>query len=106
VMPFTSAARTSFPVQPSSLRNGDGLWPEFKPWLSIKPSTRHIAKSSRNWRLSPVSFHGQTKMESLMKCQAANLHYLVVEPRLVEEHEIPSTSILPVTFLTSSPPQT
>lgn len=28
-------------------------------------------------------------MESLMKWQAANLHYLVVEPDLVEEHEIP-----------------
>jgi hypothetical protein len=28
-------------------------------------------------------------MESLMKWRAANLHYLVVEPEVVQEHEIP-----------------
>ena len=33
--------------------------------------------------------HGQTKMESLMKWQASNLHYLVVERDLVQPHEIP-----------------
>ena len=72
-----------------SLRHGDGLWPEFDtvtfdhvehaPYQNI---IKELATLSRQ-------LHGQTKMESLLKWQAANLHYLVVEPSLVQEHEIP-----------------
>jgi hypothetical protein len=72
-----------------SLRNGDGLWPEYEtaafdhadhaPYRQV---VKELATLSRQ-------LHGQTKMESLMKWRAANLHYLVVEPTLVEAHEIP-----------------
>jgi hypothetical protein len=33
--------------------------------------------------------HGQTKMENLFKWNATQLHYLVVEPDLIADHEVP-----------------
>lgn len=72
-----------------SLLKGDSLWPEYEtaafersdhpPYLKV---VRALATLSRQ-------LHGQTKMENLFKWNAANLHYLVVEPELVADHEIP-----------------
>jgi hypothetical protein len=72
-----------------SLVKGDGLWPEYEtaafersdhpPYLKI---LKALATLSRR-------LHGQMKMENFFKWNAANLHYLVVEPGLVADHEIP-----------------
>ncbi len=72
-----------------SLLKGDGLWPEYETAAferSDHPPYRKVVKS-----LATISrqLHGQTKMENLFKWNAANLHYLVVEPGLVADHEIP-----------------
>ncbi len=72
-----------------SLLKGDGLWPEYEtaafersdhpPYLKVVKSLATISRQ----------LHGQTKMENLYKWNSANLHYLVVEPGLVADHEIP-----------------
>ena len=72
-----------------SLRRGDGLWPEFETVAfdqAEHPPYRKVLKS-----LATLSrqLHGETKMENLFRWNAANLHYLVVEPGIVSEHEIP-----------------
>ena len=49
---------------------------------SYRKTVRSLATLSRQ-------AHGETKMENLFKWNAANLHYLVVEPGLVRDHEVP-----------------
>jgi hypothetical protein len=76
-------------IHSPNLLKGDGLWPEYEtaafersdhpPYLKV---VKALATLSRQ-------LHGQTKMENLFKWNAANLHYLVVEPNLIEDHEIP-----------------
>lgn len=73
-----------------SLMRGDSLWPEYEtaafeksdhpPYLKV---VKALATLSRQLR-------SQTKMENLFKWNAANLHYLVVEPGLIADHEIPA----------------
>lgn len=72
-----------------SLRNGDGLWPEYETVAFDQAEHAPYRKVVKELATISRQLHGQTKMESLMKWQAANLHYLVVEPALVEAHEIP-----------------
>ncbi len=71
-MPFTSAARTSFLVQPSSWRNGDGLWPEFETVSFDQAENAPYRRVVKELATLSHQLHGQTKMESLMKWQAAN----------------------------------
>jgi hypothetical protein len=72
-----------------SLRNGDELWPEYESCAFER--TEHAPYRKIVTELATLSrqLHGETKMESLRKWRAANLHYLVVEPDLVRTHEIP-----------------
>ena len=72
-----------------SLRNGDGLWPEYETVTFDEAEHAPYRKVMKELATLSRQLHGQTKMESLMKWQAANLHYLVVEPKVVEPHEIP-----------------
>ena len=72
-----------------SLRNGDGLWPEYETVAFDQADHAPYRKVVKELATLSRQLHGQTKMESLMKWQAANLHYLVVEPGVVEPHEIP-----------------
>jgi hypothetical protein len=72
-----------------SLRNGDGLWPEYETVAFDQAEHAPYRKVVKELATLSRQLHGQTKMESLMKWQAANLHYLVVEPSVVQEHEIP-----------------
>lgn len=76
-------------IQCPSLLNGDSLWPEYETAAyerSDHPSYRKIVRT-----LATLSrqVHGQTKMENLFRWNAANLHYLVVEPDLIRDHEVP-----------------
>ena len=73
-----------------SLRNGDGLWPEYETVAFDRAEHAPYRKVVKELATLSRQLHGQTKMESLMKWQAANLHYLVVEPNVVEAHEIPA----------------
>ena len=73
-----------------SLRNGDGLWPEYETIAFDQTEHAPYRKVVKELATLSRQLHGQTKMESLMKWQAANLHYLVVEPALVQHHEIPA----------------
>jgi hypothetical protein len=72
-----------------SLRRGDGLWPEYESFDFDQAEHAPYRKVVKELGMLSRQLHGQTKMESLLKWQAANLHYLVVEPGLVEPHEIP-----------------
>ena len=72
-----------------SLRNGDGLWPEYQTVAFDQAEHAPYRKVVKELATISRQLHGQTKMEALMKWQAANLHYLVVEPGVVETHEIP-----------------
>ena len=72
-----------------SLRNGDGLWPDYETVAFDRAEHAPYRKVVEELVTLSRQLHGQTKMESLMKWQAANLHYLVVEPGVVEPHEIP-----------------
>jgi len=73
-----------------SLRHGDGLWPEYETVAFDQADHVPYRKIVKELATLSRQLHGQTKMESLMKWQAANLHYLVVEPGLVQQHEIPA----------------
>ena len=72
-----------------SLRNGDGLWPEYETVAFDAAEHAPYRRIVKELTTLSRQLHGQTKMESLMKWEAANLHYLVVEPSLVKPHEIP-----------------
>lgn len=76
-------------VHTPSLRNGDGLWPEYETAAYERSDHPPYRKLVRTLATLSRQLHGQTKMENLFKWNAANLHYLVVEPGIVEEHEIP-----------------
>jgi hypothetical protein len=72
-----------------SLRHGDALWPEYESFSFDEVEHASYHKVIKELGTLSRQLHGQTKMESLFKWQAANLHYLVVEPGLVDLHEIP-----------------
>ena len=72
-----------------SLRHGDGLWPEYDTYSLEQAEHAPYRKVLKEIGTLSRQLHGETKMESLLKWQAANLHYLVVEPAMVEAHEIP-----------------
>ncbi|MES2438244.1 MAG: hypothetical protein V4584_04230 [Verrucomicrobiota bacterium] len=72
-----------------SLLKGDSLWPEYETAAFERSDHPPYQKVVRALATLSRQLHGQTKMENLFKWNAANLHYLVVEPGLVAEHEIP-----------------
>jgi len=81
---------TRIRISSPSLLNGDGLWPEFETAAferSPDPEYRKVVKTLQSLR---YQIHGQTKMEKLMRWNAGNLHYLVVEPGIIREHEVPA----------------
>lgn len=77
-------------IQSPSLLNGDGLWPEYETAAFDLATDIEYRKTLKALKTLRFQVHGQTKMENLMKWNAANLHYLVVEPRIIREHEVPS----------------
>jgi hypothetical protein len=73
-----------------SLLNGDGLWPEYESAAFERCTDPVYRKTVRTLQTLKFQLHGQTKMENLLRWNAANLHYLVVEPGIAQTHEIPS----------------
>jgi hypothetical protein len=72
-----------------SLLKGDSLWPEYETAAFERSDHPPYVKVVKALATLSRQLHGQTKMENLFKWNAANLHYLVVEPDLVADHEIP-----------------
>jgi hypothetical protein len=72
-----------------SLRNGDGLWPEYETAAFERSDHPPYRKVVRSLAILSRQLHGQTKLENLFKWNAANLHYLVVEPDVITGHEVP-----------------
>ncbi len=71
-----------------SLLNGDGLWPEYESAAFARSDHPAYLILVKTFATLSRQLHGETKMENLFKWNAANLHYLVVEPDLVADHEI------------------
>lgn len=76
-------------IQCPSLLQGDSLWPEYESAAFHRSDHPPYLKLIKTLATLSRQLHGQTKMENLYKWNAANLHYIVVEPGLVEDHEIP-----------------
>jgi hypothetical protein len=77
-------------IQFPSLRQGDTLWPEYETVAYHRSDHPPYLKLVRALATLSRQLHGQTKMENLFKWNAANLHYLVAEPGVASEHEIPA----------------
>jgi hypothetical protein len=73
-----------------SLRRGDALWPEYETFSFGEAGHAAYGKVMRELATLARQLHGETKLETLRRWQAANLHYLVAEPGLIEEHEMPA----------------
>jgi hypothetical protein len=76
-------------IQCPSLLNGDSLWAEYESADFTRSDDPEYRKTVRTLQTLHRQVHGQTKMEKLLKWNAANLHYLVVEPGIIREHEVP-----------------
>ena len=72
-----------------SLRNGDALWPEYQTFNLEGADHAPYRKVIQELRTLTGQLHGQTKLEQLLKWEAANLHYLVAEPGIIEPPEVP-----------------
>ncbi len=71
------------------MRKGDELWPEYESYAFDQVEHAPYRKVLRELRMLSGQLYGQTKLETLLKWKAANLHYLVVEPGVLSDHELP-----------------
>ncbi|MDB6079315.1 MAG: hypothetical protein JWO82_3062 [Akkermansiaceae bacterium] len=76
-------------IHQPSLRNGDALWPEYESAAYERAEHPPYRKLVKTLATLSRQLQGQTKMENLFKWNAANLHYLVIEPGVAEDHETP-----------------
>lgn len=72
-----------------TLHHGDGLWPEYHTFDFSGTEHAPYRKVIRELQTLGGQLHGQTKLHHLMQWQSANLHYLVVEPNLLKDYEMP-----------------
>jgi len=76
-------------IESPSLLRGDALWPEYETAAFDSATDGEYIKTLKVLKTLRRQVHGQTKMENLMKWNAADLHYLVVEPGIIKTHELP-----------------
>ncbi len=72
-----------------SLLKSDSLWSELETSAFERSDYPPHLKVVKALATLSRPLHSQTKMVNLLKWNAASMHYLVVEPDLVSEHEIP-----------------
>ncbi|MDB6155011.1 MAG: hypothetical protein JWL90_3464 [Chthoniobacteraceae bacterium] len=72
-----------------SLRKGDELWPEYESYAFEQVEDAAYWKVLKELKMLSGQLHSQTKLDNLLKWKAANLHYRVVEPSVLNEHELP-----------------
>jgi hypothetical protein len=83
---YEESMRTFFPT----LRTGEGLFPEFDGFRFEQAGFEPYEAIVREIRTLTRRLHGQTKLGKLIRWNAANLCYLVVEPGVAKEHEVPA----------------
>ena len=71
------------------LGNGDSLFPEFDSYRLREHKHAGYQKLLRDIRIAKRGVFDGTKFDRLLSYRVANLHYLVVEEKLVEAHELP-----------------
>jgi hypothetical protein len=76
-------------LQFPSLRNGDALFAEYETYDFARSGDELYLRDLAQLRTAARQLHEQTKFEKLCQWQAANLHYVVTEPGLLREHELP-----------------
>jgi hypothetical protein len=72
-----------------SLRNGDTLFAEYEGCDYARSGDELYLRDVRQLQSAARQLHAQTKFEKLTQWGAANLHYIVAEPALVQAHELP-----------------
>ena len=76
-------------LQYPSLRNGDALFAEYETHDFERSGDELYLKVLARLRTTARQLYEQTKFEKLCRWKAANLHYVVTEPRLLRPHELP-----------------
>jgi hypothetical protein len=71
------------------LANGESLFPEFDSYRLREYNHSGYKKLLRQICISQRGVFGGTKFDRLLSYRVANLHYLVTEEQLMEQHEIP-----------------
>lgn len=79
----------SMPGYFPSLRKGESLFPEFDGYRYEEAGFAPYDAIQAEILLLTRRLHAQTKFDKLLRWQAANLHYLVVEPDVARPHELP-----------------
>lgn len=72
-----------------SLRNSDSLFPELESYRLEDSGYEPYAKLLEKISLLSNQLHEQTKFAKLARWGAANVHFLVTEPGVAQEHELP-----------------
>jgi hypothetical protein len=84
-----SLYEASMPGYFPSLRKGESLFPEFDGYRYEEAGFAPYDEIQSEIVLLTRRLHAQTKFDKLLRWQAANLHYLVVEPGVAHPHELP-----------------
>jgi hypothetical protein len=82
---YEESMRSFFP----SLRTGEALFPEFDGYRFDEAGFEPYEKIVREMRTLNRQLHAETKFGKLIRWNAANLCYLVIEPGVAEPHEVP-----------------
>jgi len=80
---------TRLRLQYPSLRNGDALFAEYETHDFERSGDELYLKVLAQLRAAARQLYEHTKFEKLCRWKAANLHYVVTEPRLLRPHELP-----------------
>jgi len=72
------------------LANGEALFPEFDSYRLREHRHAPYTKLIREIRIAKKGVIEGTKFDRLYRYRLANLHYLVTEDGLLEEHEVPT----------------
>ena len=83
---YEDSMRRHFPT----LRTGEALFPDFDGYRFEAAGFEPYEQIVRELRTLTRRLHGQTKLGKLIRWEAANLCYLVVEPEIVQLHEVPA----------------
>ncbi len=71
------------------LCRGESLFPEFDAF-NFEQEHKGYREVIRQIRLIQSAITSSVKLDNLMRYRVANIHYLVVEPGLLEDHEVPA----------------
>ena len=73
-----------------SIRNGDSLFAEYETLNFERPGYEVYQRVLDDMRRLAARLHSNTKFDKLTAWRAANVRYVVAEPGLFAEHELPA----------------